>query len=278
MSTYYPVLNELFMFLNTSITQVSSYASRIPGSSILWKYIKNSHQDDPYRSLLELLLACFVVWYLFAKKYRTDNFIELTPQEVEELIDEWQPEPLVSSLNEKQKWELEKTPVIIGPPGLKPKLANGSTVINLASFDFLGLSNNEKIKEKAIETLRGYGVGACGPPGFYGTLDVHTEFERSVSKFLGAEESILYSQGFSTISSAIPSFCKRGDIIIVQKGVQISRSVVKWFDHNDMNDLERILKEIKAEDIETGRQLTRRFIVTEGIFQNFGDIAPLPEL
>jgi hypothetical protein len=45
-------------------------------------------------------------------------------------------------------------------------------------------------------------------------LDVHTEFERKISEFLGTEDTILYSQGFSTINSAIPSFCKRGDIIV----------------------------------------------------------------
>ncbi|KAG9286591.1 hypothetical protein G9A89_005359 [Geosiphon pyriformis] len=286
MTSSYTALDELFVFLNTTINQISRYYSRVPGSSILRKYIQNSHQNDPYRSLLELLLVCFVIWYLFAKRYRTDNFIELTPKEVEELVEEWQPEPLFAPISEKEKWDFEKTPIIVGPQKQNIKLINGQNLLSLASYDFLGLSNNEEIKGKAIQTLRRYGVGACGPPGFYGTLDVHTEFEKNVSEFLGTEESIIYSQGFSTISSAIPSFCKRGDIIIadkgcnfaIQKGVQISRSIVRWFDHNDMNDLERILREIKVEDLETGRRLTRRFIVTEGIFANFGDIAPLPKL
>jgi serine palmitoyltransferase len=43
-------------------------------------------------------------------------------------------------------------------------------VLNLASFNFTGLAGNEKIKERAIETLRKYGLGSCGPPGFYGTI------------------------------------------------------------------------------------------------------------
>ena len=47
-------------------------------------------------------------------------------------------------------------------------------------------------------------------------LDVHTKFERDISEFLGTEDAIIYSQSFSTISSAIPSFCKRGDIIVAQ--------------------------------------------------------------
>jgi serine palmitoyltransferase len=43
-------------------------------------------------------------------------------------------------------------------------------VLNLASYNFTGLAGNENIKERAIEALRKYGVGSCGPPGFYGTI------------------------------------------------------------------------------------------------------------
>ncbi|GBB96193.1 hypothetical protein RclHR1_00270039 [Rhizophagus clarus] len=287
METTYPSLSELFVFLNTTLTQISIYYSHIPGSGILIKYIKNSHQDDPFRTILELLLVFFAIIYLFTNKYRTVNkLIELTPQEVEELVDEWQPEPLVPQLSDDDIKEFDKIPIINGPQGSRVKLINGKSLLNISSFDFLGLLSYESTKEKTIKTLREYGVGSCGPPGFYGTIDVHTEFERKISEFLGTEDTILYSQGFSTINSAIPSFCKRGDIIVadegcnfsIQKGLQISRSIIKWYKHNNMEDLERVLRKIKDEDIETGRRLTRRFIVSEGLFANYGDITPLPKL
>lgn len=119
----------------------------------------------------------------------------------------------------------------------------------MASFNFLGLLNNEEIKESALSALRKYGVGSCGPPGFYGTLDVHIELEKSIADFLNVDASIIYSQGFSCISSAIPAFAKRGDYVVVddacglaiQKGVAISRSNVSYFKHNDMKDLENLL-------------------------------------
>ncbi|KAG0305636.1 serine palmitoyltransferase component, partial [Dissophora globulifera] len=139
---------------------------------------------------------------------------------------------------------------------------------------------------KAIETLHNYGVGSCGPPGFYGTLDVHINLEKDIARFLGTESAIIYAQAFSTISSVIAAFSKRGDIIVVddgcnfavQKGTQISRSNIKWFKHNDMEDLERILQSIQKETTSKKRPLTRRFIVTEGLFQNYGDIAPLDKI
>ncbi len=101
--------------------------------------------------------------------------------------------------------------------------------------------------------------------------------EASVAAFLGTPACIVYAQAFSTISSVIPAFSKRGDIIVadkavnyaVRKGIQISRSTVRWYEHNDMEDLERVLKGVVKE--QARKPLTRRFIITEGLFENVGD-------
>lgn len=90
-------------------------------------------------------------------------------KEIDDLVDEWTPEPLAAALTPREQSELDTAPVIVGPTGPKPKLSTGKTVINLASYNFTGLAGNEVIKERAIETLRKYGLGSCGPPGFYGT-------------------------------------------------------------------------------------------------------------
>jgi serine palmitoyltransferase len=110
--------------------------------------------------------------------------------------------------------------------------------------------------------------------------------ENDIADFLGTEAAILYSQGFSTISSVIPAFCKRGDIIVadrgvnfaIQKGIQISRSTVRWFDHNDIGSLEEVLLSVEKERKKRRGALTRRFIVTEGIFQKDGAMVDLPKL
>jgi serine palmitoyltransferase len=115
---------------------------------------------------------------------------------------------------------------------------------------------------------------------------VHMDLENDIADFLGTEAAILYSQGFSTISSVIPAFCKRGDIIVadrsvnfaIQKGIQISRSTVRWFDHNDLNSLEEVLISIEKERKKRRGPLTRRFIVTEGIFQKDGAMVDLPKI
>lgn len=108
--------------------------------------------------------------------------------------------------------------------------------------------------------------------------------EADIASFLGTAGCIVYAHAFSTISSVIPAFSKRGDIIVcdkaanyaIRKGIQISRSTVRWYEHNDMEDLERVLQRVIKE--QARRPLTRRFIVTEGLFENVGDCADLPKI
>ena len=90
-------------------------------------------------------------------------------QEIDDLVDEWVPEPLATPLSPKEQADLASVPVIVGPTGPKPKLSSGKTVLNLASYNFTGLAGNELIKERVVDTVRKYGLGSCGPPGFYGT-------------------------------------------------------------------------------------------------------------
>jgi serine palmitoyltransferase len=112
------------------------------------------------------------------------------------------------------------------------------------------------------------------------------DLEREIADFLGTEASILYAQGFSTISSVIPAFSKRGDIIVadravnftIQQGIKISRSTVRWYDHNDLKSLEEVLESVEKECRKKKLPLTRRFIITEGIFEKDGAMADLPKL
>lgn len=305
-----------------------SSLARLPGTGVVWRYIKSSHRNDPARTFLELLLFLFVVYTWLKGRTRSDktkNFVALSkkvgrlcnqiegdaddalvyPQEIDELVAEWHPEPLL--IDDAELMELPSPPVIMGPPGLHIKISatvpdtasanhnndgskaatvNEKSVINLASNNFSGLALNETVKNKAIECLRGYGVGSCGPAGFYGFFDVHIAFENALAQFLGVEASIIYPQGFTTVCSVIPSFAKRGDIIIadkgvnfaIQKGIQISRTHIRWYEHNDMDSLEEVLEAVQAESRRTKAPLTRKFIVTEGLFEGDGQISNLPRI
>ncbi|KAK0625372.1 pyridoxal phosphate-dependent transferase [Bombardia bombarda] len=279
-------LHEVQAQLTEWLDEAATAFQKVPGSAVLIRYVRSSYQNDPVRSAIELILVIFFIRYLLAPSYSTSkqNFIKLTEDEIDELVEEWVPEPLVAPQTALEEAEMEKLPVLVGPTGPKVKIANGKTVINLASYNFYNLNANEQIKEKAVQTLRTYGVGPCGPPQFYGTQDVHMRTEADIASYLGTESCIAYAQAFSTISSVIPAFCKRGDIIVadravnysIRRGLEISRSNIKWYNHGDLDDLERVMKKVVEEQAK--KKLTRRFIVTEALFETVGDCNDLPRL
>lgn len=243
------------------------------------------YEAPAYHLILEGILILWIIRLLFSKTYRLHDTYRLTDKEKEDLIEEWQPEPLVPPAS--KDLPTFSYDVVTGPPSHKIVI-NGKECINFASFNFLGLLDNDRVKQKALASLRKYGVGTCGPRGFYGTFDVHLELESRLAKFMNTEEAIIYSYGFATIASAIPAYSKRGDIIFVdeaacfsiQKGLQASRSNIKYFKHNDMEDLERLLKEQEQEDQKNPKKarVTRKFIVAEGLYINTADVCPLPQL
>ena len=168
--------------------------------------------------------------------------------------------------------------------GTKIKDTQGNSYTNFSSFDVLGLQGSKPLIENAKKILREYGVGTCGPRGFYGTLDIHLKLEEEIASFLGTQAAIIYSQAFSTVSSAIPAFSKRGDVIVadesvniaIKTGIELSRSKIFYFKHNDPKDLQRILA--KVELLQAGKPLYRKFLITEGIFYQDCSICPLEEL
>ncbi|XP_052012787.1 serine palmitoyltransferase 1 [Apodemus sylvaticus] len=252
---------------------------------VLVEMVQALYEAPAYHLILEGILILWIIRLVFSKTYKLQERSDLTAKEKEELIEEWQPEPLVPPFS-KNHPALNYN-LVSGPP-THNIVVNGKECVNFASFNFLGLLANPRVKAAAFSSLKKYGVGTCGPRGFYGTFDVHLDLEERLAKFMKTEEAIIYSYGFSTIASAIPAYSKRGDIIFVdsascfaiQKGLQASRSDIKWFKHNDVADLERLLKEQELEDQKNPRKarVTRRFIVVEGLYMNTGTICPLPEL
>ncbi|PWN50584.1 PLP-dependent transferase, partial [Violaceomyces palustris] len=292
-----PSSSPLASALSHLVDPLLHHFQRIPGSAIILRYVRSSYQDDPIRSLLELFLFVFALRTLLQSRTRGNqsgsNFVKLSEKEIDELVSEFTPDPLCAPLTPAESRELASVPTIIGGVSSRPKISLPThhagkpiQVTNLASYNFTNLAGSDSIKEKAILALRKYGVGSCSPPGFYGTIDVHVQLEEDIARFIGTDSCIIYSQAFSTISSVIPAFSKRGDIIVadrgvnfaIQKGIQISRSTVYWYDHNDMDSLEAVLETVKRDEKRRRGPLTRRFIVTEGIFESDGAIVDLPKV
>lgn len=277
--------------LHAIASSAAYWGEKLPGSAVVKRYIVSSHQNDPVRTIFELLFFLFAVRYFVASRYSTSNphHVKFTEADIDELVAEWEPEPLVPKTTKLEELDLGSIPLIHGESGAivdveSPRVGHVKRAINLASMDFLGWAQDPLTKQRAVEVVRKYGVGSCGPPGFYGNQDIHVKCEKDLARFCNAESAILYAQAFNTMSSVIPSFMKRGDIVIAddrvgtstQKGLQVSRVTLRWYKHNDMEDLARVLAKTNHEFRKA--PLTKRFIVTEGLFENTGDLCNLPEI
>lgn len=279
-------------YVEHQVRYVLDIVSKIPGSTVVGRYIYKSHQNDPARTIFEILLVIFAIRYFLASKqsYYKKDYVQLTEAEVEELINDWEPKPLINGLSTRDEEITSESPVFISPnlTHVNIKGMEDQELLNLTSSDIHGVRFDPEIKRLAVEKMRYYGVGSCGPAGFYGNEDAHIHCEEDIAKFLGTERCILYSQGISTAPSVIPCFVKRGDVLVVddavgmgiQRGLQLSRSKVLYYQHNNMADLEKQLA--KAVSLHRGKgRIPRRFIVTEGLFEYTGtspDLVKIVEL
>mmetsp|Transcript_10811 Transcript_10811/g.28373 ORF Transcript_10811/g.28373 Transcript_10811/m.28373 type:complete len:465 (+) Transcript_10811:398-1792(+) len=242
-----------------------------------WESLMNKHV------VVEVIFALIIVYLLLQKSYTPKKQEKLSSKEKDELIEEWTPEPLVPADE-----HLPRISDVCLEGGTGPTAqVDGRELVNVSSMDFLGMACDERVKEATVGALNKYGCGSCGPRGFYGTLDVHLQLEEKIATFTSTEEAIVYSYDVATISSVIPAFAKRGDLLLVdkacnfsiQQGVMLSRSIIIYFEHNDMEDLEAKLKSIAAKDAKNPpKKLNRRFIITEGIFMNTGNLTNLKKV
>lgn len=154
---------------------------------------------------------------------------------------------------------------------------NGRKMIMVGSNNYLGLTNNPKVKEAAIEAIKKYGTGCAGSRFLNGTLDIHVQLEEKLARFMRKDAALVFSTGFQVNLGVISAIVGKDDIVIIDKmdhasiidGCRLSFGEIRKFKHNDMADLERVLKEYEDRD---------KLIVVDGVFSMEGDIAPLPDI
>jgi serine palmitoyltransferase len=225
-----------------------------------------------------------------------DDADDLTEREVEQLCREWRPEPLVPKAaswfgdgggggggagNGLEDWQqqgaaaaaagggsggaqhphphhhhLPEPPSLDAWRGAHLAVVRGRECLNLASADYLALGDSPSVRLAARSTIERYGVGSCGPRGFYGTFDVHLDLEAKLADFLGCDEGIVYPYDLATLASVIPACASRADVLVldegcgfaIQQGALLSRARTHWFRHNDVADLARVLERADAQD------------------------------
>lgn len=153
---------------------------------------------------------------------------------------------------------------------------DGHHVIMLGSNAYTGLTGDDRVIEAGVAAMRRYGSGCAGSRFLNGTLDLHVELERELAEFLGKDEALCFSTGFTVNSGVIPALLGPKDYIIcddrdhasIVDGRRLSVAKQYRYKHNDMADLEKKLKLCAPDAV--------KLIIVDGVFSMEGDLCNLP--
>ena len=154
----------------------------------------------------------------------------------------------------------------------------GRRLIMCGSNNYLGLTTHPKVRQAALDAIQRYGTSCTGSRFLNGTLEMHEQLEGELAGWVGKEAALVFSTGMQTNLGTISALVSREDVVILDKedhasivdGAKLSWGETRRFRHNDMADLERVLKNIPDEK--------GKLVAVDGLFSMEGDIAPLPEM
>ena len=155
---------------------------------------------------------------------------------------------------------------------------DGHHVIMLGSNAYTGLTGDERVIEAGVQAMRRYGAGCAGSRFLNGTLDLHVELEKELAEFVGKDEALCFSTGFTVNSGVIPALLDPHDYVIcddrdhasIVDGRRLSMAKQLRYKHNDMEDLERKLQKCEENAV--------KLIVVDGVFSMEGDLCDLPKI
>lgn len=170
------------------------------------------------------------------------------------------------------------------PQGVRLQL-DGATLVNWSSNDYLGLANHPALREAATRAVQDFGAGSGASRLICGSLAPLHELEETLADFKGTGAALSFSSGYAAALGTIPALVGSNDVVVVDKRVhaccvdaaRLSGARLRVFKHNDLEDLERILK-WSADRPRTPDRRPRTLIVTESVFSMDGDLAPLREI
>ena len=174
---------------------------------------------------------------------------------------------------------LYKEERIIEGPQQAEILVKGKKVLNFCANNYLGLSNHPRLIEGAKNMMDKRGFGMSSVRFICGTQDSHKELEAAISDYFKTEDTILYAACFDANGGVFGALFNEEDAIIsdalnhasIIDGTRLSKADKAVFQHSDMADLERVLKEKR-------NNYNNVLIITDGVFSMDGDIAKLPEI
>ncbi|MSQ01538.1 MAG: glycine C-acetyltransferase [Myxococcales bacterium] len=182
----------------------------------------------------------------------------------------------LDAIREAGTWKNER--VILSAQDATIRVASGQEVLNFCANNYLGLADHPELIAAAKDALDSHGLGLASVRFICGTQDIHKELEASVSRFLGTDDTILYSSCFDANGGLFETLCGEGDAIISDElnhasiidGIRLAKAERLRYKHLDLTDLDAKLTECAGARI--------KLVATDGVFSMDGDIAPLDQI
>lgn len=182
----------------------------------------------------------------------------------------------LEKIKENNLWKEER--IISSPQGNRISILGHENVLNMCSNNYLGLANNDEVIKAAQDSYRKWGYGLSSVRFICGTQEIHKELEQKISRFLGTEDTILYSSCFDANGGIFEVLLSEPDAVISDElnhasiidGVRLCKAARYRYKNNNMTDLEERLKETQNSRF--------RLIVTDGVFSMDGFIADLKSI
>src|SRR5882762_4588129 len=161
----------------------------------------------------------------------------------------------------------------------KPKTTfDHTSVVNLSSNNYLGLTTHPRLRERALEATRRYGVGTGSVRTIAGTMAIHMELERRLAAFKQTEAVVVFQSGFAANAGTVSAILTKDDVVVSDElnhasiidGCRLSRAAINVFPHKDVDAARAILRRLPAGQ--------RKLLITDGVFSMDGDLGALPEL
>ncbi len=149
-------------------------------------------------------------------------------------------------------------------------------LINFASYNYLGLSYRDEVKDAIKRAVDLYGGGSSGSPILSGTTELHRQLAEGVARFKAKEAAMIFPTGYSANVGVIAGLMRSGDLIVADQyahasivdGMILSKAKSRFFRHNRADDLDRKLGGFEG----------KKLVIVEGVYSMDGDICPLPEI
>ncbi|KIY45207.1 serine palmitoyltransferase 2 [Fistulina hepatica ATCC 64428] len=269
-------------------------------------FVQNPDLEPPYYILFTTYISFIIVIFLghladfLGKRFHASEFMHLAPHDgyapltsdfdsfytrrLKKRLDECFSQPVtgvagrtIVILNRiSTNWNATQQPT-----------GQRTRALNISSYNYLGFAQAQGGCADAVETCI-KNVGVSGPGSLRDcTTDVHTAAEALVARFLGTEDGLICSMGFATNSTILPALVGRGCLVIsdernhasIRAGVRLSGASVRMFKHNDMEDLEAVLREVISQgQPRHHRPWKKILLVVEGLYSMEGTMVDLPSI